>query len=61
MGGFEFLSTGLECERERRGNLKGGWLGSLRRRRGLPDDEVGSESCCMAMMELCALGKVGAA
>ena len=55
------LSTGLECERERWGNLKGGWLGSLRRRRGLPDDEVGSESCCMAMMELCAVGKVGAA
>lgn len=55
------MSTRLECERESWGNLKGGWLGSLRRRRGLPDDEVGCESCCMAMMELCAVGKVAAA
>lgn len=51
----------LECEREGGFSLKGEWLELLRRRRELPDDDVGTESCCMAMMELCEVGKVGAA
>ena len=57
---FNLVMSRLECEREGRGSLTEGWLGLLKWRRELPDDEVGSESCIMATIELCGVGRVGA-